>query len=100
MSNEEKQLKLVELNPIKIDLILKKMELERKKIDQTVEVVDYIIRERYLSSFRERYSSLITCMPSRDSSDRIKAYSKKMIAERGEFIKKYPILNPPPPKLN
>ena len=40
--------------------------------------------------------SRIICMPSR--SPRSLAYEKKMIAKREELFKKYPMLNPTPPK--
>ncbi len=67
-----------EWNDVILNAILcsQTIELERKKIDKA----------NFVRELRKRYfNSSITCMPSR--------------AERGKFIKKYPILNPPAPKL-
>jgi hypothetical protein len=88
MSNETKFLKLI--NPIIQDFILNEKNVKLTKLNPTL--INLFLKEIGVSEekrnlfFQEMgiYSSPVICIASRQ--------------ERGKFIKKYPILNPPPPK--
>lgn len=95
---------LITLDPT-LSRIIRLRELGKEKIMQFTVPTDLEEKrtqsrylEEYLEGERTQFFSPARCIPSRAMLKRVSEYQKKMIAKRGKFIDKYPILNPAPPE--